>query len=67
MSSLEIPEGVENGLVGGACTKVGMLLGFFIFSLLIGLTNIHWYYSLVLSLGGMMSSGAFLKLAYSTV
>jgi hypothetical protein len=58
-----LPDDIKAILVGHACTRVGLLAGAVIATVLIGAVGVAWYWSLVLALlttvllGGILKSG----------
>lgn len=57
----------EHTLIGPACTRVGILIGFFVGVVLWMGFRLHWYFALGIACVVMLFAGAILKLAFRAV
>ena len=61
------PPAVRQMLVGHACTRVGILIGFAVGVVSWAALGWRWYFALLFGLLGILLSGALLKLTFKTV
>lgn len=62
-----LPLSVKQMLVGHACTRVGIFIGFAVGVGSWSALGWRWYFALLLACFGMLVSGALLKLAFKTI